>query len=111
MNGKVECIRVIAGRKKETEQRFFTDKDFVLLDICREKLSDGFDYYALKPLCLKEMIEAAEILSAPFPFVRVDLYDNNGQVLFGEMTFTPSGCMNKTLTDEGEKLLGQKLIL
>ena len=32
----------------------------------------------------------AEILSKPFPFVRVDLYNIKGKIYFSEMTFTPA---------------------
>lgn len=39
------------------------------------------------------MIDVAEKLSKPFPEVRVDLYDVNGQVYFGELTFTSLGGM------------------
>lgn len=44
-----------------------------------------------KPLCYKQMMESAKILSEPFPFVRVDFYVVNGQLFFGELTFTPAG--------------------
>lgn len=44
-----------------------------------------------KPANYEEMKRIAEILSAEFDFVRVDLYEINGKVYFGEMTFTP-GC-------------------
>lgn len=43
-----------------------------------------------KPQGLDEMIDIASTLSKGFPFVRVDLYDINGKVFFGELTFTPS---------------------
>ena len=33
------------------------------------------------------MLEYASILSKPFPFVRVDFYNENGKVYFGELTF------------------------
>jgi len=38
-----------------------------------------------------EMIDIASKLSQDFPFVRVDLYNINHQVIFGELTFTPCG--------------------
>lgn len=41
-----------------------------------------------KPHCLKEMIEYAQKLSAGFPEVRVDFYEINKKVIFGELTFT-----------------------
>lgn len=44
-----------------------------------------------KPRNLGKMLEVASRLSVGFPQVRVDLYDNNGQVFFGEMTFTSAG--------------------
>lgn len=113
ISGRVECILVAAGREKGEEkiQRFFTGRNFELLNICREKMQEGFDYQLLKPSCLKDMIEVAEKLSKPFPFVRVDLYNSDGKVLFGEMTFTPMGCVNGYITDEGEKWLGDKLVI
>lgn len=36
------------------------------------------------------MIKAAQTLSKPFPFLRVDFYECNGKPIFGEMTFTPA---------------------
>lgn len=44
-----------------------------------------------KPENLQEMLRIAEILSKPFPVVRVDLYNVEGKVYFGEMTFTSIG--------------------
>lgn len=43
-----------------------------------------------RPGNLQEMIEVATKLSARFPYVRVDLYNLNGKVYFGELTFTPN---------------------
>ncbi len=45
-----------------------------------------------KPACFDEMKYVAETLSKDFEYVRVDLYDIDGKVLFGELTFTPVGC-------------------
>ena len=38
------------------------------------------------------MKQIAETLSKAFEYVRVDLYEIGGKVLFGELTFTPTGC-------------------
>lgn len=56
------------------------------------------DYKALdvlppKPQNLEKMIEISKKLSTGFPFLRVDLYEINGQVYFGELTFTPCAGM------------------
>ena len=48
-----------------------------------------------KPVNLEQMIAIARKLSQPFPHVRVDLYNVNGKIYFGELTFyTSSGYIN-----------------
>lgn len=42
-----------------------------------------------KPKCYDEMIRIASKLSEEHEFVRVDLYEVEGKVLFGELTMTP----------------------
>lgn len=43
------------------------------------------------PQNLSEMFDYAEKLCKPFPFVRVDLYNVDGKIIFGELTFLSSG--------------------
>ena len=62
-----------------------------------------------RPKCLEEMLSYAEILSKPFPFVRVDFYEVNGKVYFGELTFTPTGCIATYYADEAYLQLGEAL--
>ena len=42
-------------------------------------------------------INNAEILAKRFPFVRVDFYFVNNEIVFGELTFTPAGGMDRDL--------------
>ncbi len=42
-----------------------------------------------KPQNFGEMLRIAKILSEDFPFVRVDLYNVEGKIYFGELTFYP----------------------
>lgn len=44
-----------------------------------------------KPKNFERMIECAKILSKGLPLVRVDFYEANGKMYFGEMTFFASG--------------------
>lgn len=46
-----------------------------------------------RPQHLEEMIAIAKTLSQGMDLVRVDLYDSDKGVMFGEMTLTPSGCI------------------
>lgn len=59
-----------------------------------------------RPAKLDEMIKIAEKLAEGFPHVRVDLYlDENEQIKFGEMTFTPfSGVMRWSKPEIGYEL-------
>lgn len=64
------------------------DADFHL----REDVSLGyptdFSSNIVKPDHYEEMLQIARRLSAGFPHVRIDLYDTDGGVIFGEMTFS-----------------------
>jgi TupA-like ATPgrasp len=64
-----------------------------------------------KPASFDTMIEIVEALSQPFPFVRMDMYEINGKIILGEMTFTPSGCLNPNLTDQAQNTWGTLIVL
>lgn len=49
-----------------------------------------FDYELPKPSKLNEMISICKILARDFKYVRVDIYQIENTVYFGEMTFTPA---------------------
>lgn len=53
-----------------------------------------------KPVNLEMMLSIAEKLSAGFPELRVDLYNIQGKVYFGELTFTSQGGINSFYTQE-----------
>lgn len=63
-----------------------------------------------KPINLEKMIEIAERLSSDFKYVRVDLYNIQGKIWFGEMTFTPaSGILLDMKPTDWNKALGDKI--
>lgn len=53
-----------------------------------------------KPQNLEYMKRMAGVLSADFEYVRVDMYEVDGKVLFGELTFTPAGCIDDSYKEE-----------
>ncbi len=61
-----------------------------------------------KPQNFEKMIEIAEKLSQGFPELRVDLYNVQGKIYFGEMTFTSQGGFMDFYTPEFNKELGSK---
>jgi hypothetical protein len=69
----------------------FFDTEWNLLDLYYR---DGAARPALgKPKNFEEMLVIASKLSEGFDFVRVDLYNVNGEIYFGELTFTPAGSL------------------
>ncbi len=60
-----------------------------------------------KPKNYEQMISFAEDLSKGFPQVRVDLYNIDGQIYFGEMTFTASGGYHNTYSKEALLEMGK----
>lgn len=63
------------------------------------------------PNNLKEMIALAERLTKNEPFLRVDFYNVNGRILFGELTFYPTSGLGKWTTEEADMKIGKYLKL
>ena len=63
------------------------------------------------PENMKQMIEIAEKLSKGHPFLRVDLYNVNGNIYFGELTFFPASGFSKFTDDNWDTKIGKILDL
>jgi hypothetical protein len=98
-NGRVLNGRVDIGRFTAQHRRaLFSVPDFGIIPVRYGGLEipDRIE----PPKHLAEMINIASDLSRGFDFVRIDLYDIDGGVYFGEFTFTPcAGSSN--YSDEG----------
>lgn len=64
-----------------------------------------------KPKNYERMIEIARMLSKDFPHVRVDLYNIDGNILFGETTFYPGSGYMQFKPNEFDKVLGDAFVL
>jgi TupA-like ATPgrasp len=103
--GRFHCTLVCTGRRpNENANEDFVDRDWKRLPYNAESLAAG--RRIVRPAAYEEMISAAERLSEPFPFVRVDFYCIQGRAVLGEMTFTPSACIDTTVTELGTRALG-----
>lgn len=67
---------------------------------------ENTDYPLEMPVDFDKMIEIAAKLSVGFPQVRVDLYNVNGKIYFGEMTFTNSSGFKPVIPPEADEMLG-----
>ena len=107
-NGKPEFIGNFIERNILTDEilRGYFDLDWNPSPVFRYEMKpELFE----RPKTLEKMLEYAEILSKPFPFVRVDFYEVDGEIYFGELTFTPTGCLATYYTDEAQVKLGELL--
>ncbi len=64
-----------------------------------------------KPQTFEQMKQISEILSKDFPQVRVDLYEVNGNVYFGELTFTSQGGYMSYFSKEELLRMGRNVTL
>ncbi len=61
------------------------------------------------PPTLGKMLHAAELLSRPFPYSRIDMYSFHNRALVGEITFTPSGGHEKFTPPDVDREWGEKI--
>lgn len=64
-----------------------------------------------KPVALERMLNVAAKLSEGFPYVRVDLYNNQGKIYFGELTFYPWSGYVQFEPDDADYLLAKEFVL
>ena len=70
-----------------------------------------YPYKIEKPICFENMKQVCGILAKDIPFVRVDFYEVQGKMYFGEMTFYPAGGFGEFSPNEWNYIFGDKLIL
>lgn len=90
-DGKVNALFIAQDRGKAGEEVKFDyfDADFNHLDI--HQYHEASKTLPEKPSCFEEMKNLASKLSNGIPQVRVDFYEVNGKVYFGELTFFHHG--------------------
>lgn len=113
-HGEVKLIFVdidtaaVDGSHNPSAKRNIYDRKFNLQNFTVGR--ENFDNELVKkPENLELMIEYAEKISSPFPFCRVDLYNNNGEIKFGEITFFPGGATQQFSTDESDRMVSSWL--
>ena len=109
-NGDVKFIQANKGRDTKEHAQNFYDLDWNILPFGKD-LEPLPHIKIEQPKCFSEMIEIAKDLSKDFPFVRVDLYEVNGSIVFGEMTFFPKSGLPDFTPIEYDTIIGDLLIL
>ncbi|WP_018757574.1 ATP-grasp fold amidoligase family protein [Paenibacillus terrigena] len=103
-----KAVFILACTDRNTGVKFsLYDKNWELFPYRKWNSSKNID----KPITLDQMLRVSEALSQPFPFVRIDYYEYEGQLILGEMSFTPTGCLDSQLEEETSLYMGNLITL
>lgn len=110
-DGKVKALFIASDRMTQGEETKF---DFFDADYNHLPFRNGHPNASVlpnKPLNFDKMKELAAQLSAGYPQVRVDLYEVNGKVYFGELTFFHCSGMTPFEPEDWDYKFGEWLTL
>lgn len=104
------CILTCSNRNMQMHKL-----DLALFDLKWNRIDENLtslyrnDVFVPKPVNLEQMIEYAKILSEGIHQVRVDFYEIDGQIYFGEMTLTSATGKMDYFTPEYLVKMGNKI--
>lgn len=110
-NGYVDCVMVCIDRHINDPKFYFFDDKWNLLRINQRGKDAAKDFTLEKPKNLEKMFEIASKLSKNIPFVRIDLYECNEKIYFGEYTFFPQSGFDENLLPETDLYFGNLITL
>jgi hypothetical protein len=126
---KIICEELIitSDGKTPKDYKFFCeygDPKFLFIGSDRQ-LDVKFDYYTIdwkwiplsnshpnagdvfeRPKNFNEMLDVVKKISAEFPMVRIDMYNENGKIYFGEITFLHFGGLATFNPEKYDEILG-----
>ena len=104
-NGIPKLMFIATDRGIHQTKFNYYDMDFNRLDFRQSYPNDERDIK--KPSSFNKMIELAKKLSKDIPHVRVDFYEINGKVYFGEMTFYHYSGLVPFIPEEWDYKIGE----
>lgn len=108
-NGEPKMIFVASDRQIGATKFDFFDLEWNHLNLRQEYPNNP--NRIPKPKNLEGMIEVAKKLAEGFPHIRVDLYNCNGEIFFGELTFFHNSGTFPWYPEEWDYNLGKMLTL
>ena len=103
INGIPKMVLVCSNRYKKLKKTYF-DIEWNKLDITEGNCD--IEKNLKKPIKFEEMKELAKKLAKDIKFLRIDFYEVNGRIYFGEMTFYPQAGYERFHPEEYDKILG-----
>ena len=109
-NGEPKFCQVISGRKTKMCIDYF-DHEWIHQPFHEPRNYPFADSEPQKPKHFEEMWNAARELSIGHPFSRIDFYDVDDHVYFGEKTFFPTSGFGGFAPDDYDVILGKMITL
>ena len=109
-NGKPEYVCVDVDRFIKHKRNIY-DIEWNNLRVSSDCPCVDDDHIIEKPKNYERMLEIVGILCQDFPHVRVDLYNINGKIYFGELTFFPWSGYVQFTPDPFDLEMGEKFAL
>lgn len=103
-NGQPKLIQIHSNRNKENQTLDFYDINWNKTEIRRNKRTNPKLYPC--PKSLDKMIDISKKLSKDEIHVRIDLYEVNGKIYFGEKTYYSASGFSPFAKEEYDILLG-----
>lgn len=110
-NGHVDCVMVCLDRHIGDTKFFFFDKDWNFMRLNKRGAAAPENFTLPRPNGIDKMFEIASELSKGQPFLRVDLYNVDGKIYFGELTFYPDGGVDPNILRSTDERWGELLDL
>jgi hypothetical protein len=108
-NGEPLYVMICEEREKGKPRFYFFNTKWELARINKSSINIPDNFVLKKPFGMEDAFKYAELLSKPFPFVRVDFYLSDGNPILGELTFVPAGGFDSNYFPETELLFGNML--
>ena len=105
-NGVPKALFIATDRQRKGEETKF---DFFDMDFNHLNIRNGHENAKVtpaKPVCFEEMKSLASVLSKGIPQLRVDFYEVNGKVYFGELTFSHWDAMIPFEPEKWDRIFG-----
>lgn len=109
-NGKARFLKVDFNRNTHHQANYYT-LSWTLLPFGEAMFPPNPDFQISRPSNFDKMIELAEILAEDIPFVRVDFYNVDNKIFFGELTLFPAAGFGHFIPEKADLDIGHLLRL
>src|SRR5690606_31027941 len=109
-NGEPLFTQVISNRKNGKFNVNYYDLDWQAIEI-RRKDHDENKSGINKPINYEHMLKNSKLIASNFPFARMDFYEVDNKLFFGEVTFFPANGLIKFSDLDEDRKWGSYLTL